>query len=161
MAASTLPKPDAIAALLSCLVGRKVSARAGARLAPDGARSLATYVDADGAVLFAALTDLPFLAGFGAALALIPSSVVDEAVRSGKPSEVLVENAQEVLNVAASLFNDVAYATHVKLRALTVGGAMADVRATVAKAAARLDLDVDLAGYPRGRLTFVAIAREV
>src|SRR6476661_7581389 len=103
------------------LVGKKVKAVASPPLAVAAVRGVATYVDAGGKIAFVALSDMAFLAGVGAALAMIPPAVVAEAVKSGKPSSVLVENAFEVMNILSSLYNDAeGKGAHVKIKQLVV-----------------------------------------
>jgi len=153
-----LPKADAVASLLTDLVGKRVRCKGAARLAPGAVRSLATYVDATGSARYFALADVPFLAGIGAALAMIPPGIVADAVRCGKPSAALMENAYEVMNIAASLFNQGDETRHVKIEALDLVSAIpADPHAKIARAVARIDVEVELTGYPVGKLTLVAV----
>jgi hypothetical protein len=142
------------------LVGKKVRAVATTPLAVPTARGVATYVDASGKLAFVALTDMAFLAGVGAALAMIPPPVAAEAVKTGKPSPVLVENAFEVMNILSSLYNDPeGKGAHVKIRTLVVVPPIAaDVAALLAKPLARLDLEMQLPGYANGKLTLLAVA---
>jgi hypothetical protein len=141
------------------LVGKKVRAVATGPLPVPSARGLATYVDADQKLRFVALTDMAFLAGVGAALAMIPAGVVTEAIKTGKPSSVLTENAFEVMNIVASLYNDAdGKGAHIKIKALTVVPPLpAELAAQIAKPAGRLDLEIQLPGYANGKLTLLAL----
>ncbi len=144
------------------LLGRRVKVKSGAALGSAQVRAAATYVCASGEISFVTLADIPFVASVGAALALIPVSAVNEAIKTGKPSPLLVENAHEVLNVAASLFNELDQGAsppvHVKLERLDVGPLDARLSARLLKPAARVDLDVSVAGYPDGKLSFLALS---
>ena len=158
MAPLPLPPPDAFGELAGMLLGKKVKATRGTGVARNDIRGVATYVDSGGVPAFVAITDLPFIASVGAALAMFPLGVVNESIRSGVPSESLVENAYEVLNVAASLFNDVPGATlHVKVQKLEIGPVKPELAARFAKPTARLDMDIKIVGYPDGKLGFLAL----
>jgi len=159
MVAPVMPSLEAFGNLAGMLVGKKVKTTKAAPLVGPSIRGVATYVDATGAVIFVALTDVAFIASMGAALAMIPLPSVTEAIRSGKPSDVLVENAYEVLNVAASLLNDVEGATvHVKVTKLDIGAPTAELAKRLIKPAARIDLAFAIPGYPDARLSLVALS---
>jgi hypothetical protein len=157
--AKALPTPASIGDLVTMLVGKSARAGRGTPLAASAARGVATYIDKDAKVIFVTLTDIAFLASVGAALAMIPPGVAGEAVKSGKPSAVLVENAVEVLNILASLFNDAdGKGTHVKLqRLLLMPPLPPELARLVAKPTQRLDLEVTLPGYPNGKLSLLAV----
>ena len=95
MHAARLPTPEAFADLAGMLVGKRVRAKKVAAPAPTALAASATYVDGSGNVAFVALGDLALVASMGAALAMVPPAVVQEAIKSGKPSEMLVDNAYE------------------------------------------------------------------
>ena len=159
MAAPLLPTPEAFADLAGMLVGKKIKAtKVTAPLAAAMVRGVASYVDAAGDVKFVAITDVALIGVIGAALAMIPLPIVTEAIRTGKPSEALVENAYEVLNVAASLFNEVEGTTlHVKVAKLVVGPLDPELTKRLLKPAARLDMLISIPGYPDAKLAFVAL----
>jgi hypothetical protein len=154
-----LPTADAFGNLAGMLVGKKVKAARGTPLVTANVRGVATYSDAAGVLVFLAVTDMACLASIGAALAMIPLPMVTEAIRTGKPSEGIVENAYEVLNVAASLFNEVeGTTTHVKVGKLAIGPLAPDLAKRLLKPAGRLDLDIGIPGYPDGKISLVAIS---
>lgn len=156
-----LPQPDAIAKLLGSLFDKRIHvARATSPLAVPAYRGVCDYIDASQSLLFVAVCDMPLLAGVGAALAMIPAGVVADAVRSGKPSDAIRENAYEVFNIAASIFNEVeGTEIHVKLRALSLAPPIPPpFLVKIAKPTSRLDLDVTVPGYPLGKLSLLAIA---
>jgi len=151
-----LPTPEAVASLLSDLIGRRATAKKGTAFAAPAACAIATYVEASGGVAFIAFADVAFVAGVGAALAMIPCGVVQESISAGKPSEVLVENAYEVLNIMASLFNDGTVGEHhVKIKRLTVAPHLPEKLKFLRLPDGRLDLAISLPGYPDGKLTIV------
>jgi hypothetical protein len=153
-----LPTLDAVALLFSNLLGKKVATKKGPPMAPTEVRGLAPYVDTGKLVHYAAATDAPFLAGVGAALAMIPAAVAVDAVRSPKLPENLVENAYEVLNIGASIFNEIeGTALHVKISKLMTPPLPEEVVGRLGKAPQRLDMLVCVPGYADSKLTLFAL----
>jgi hypothetical protein len=153
-----LPTGDAFTNLAGMLVGKKLKATRGAPLPLASVAGVATYIDANAALHFVVVTDVAFIAGIGAALAMIPLPVVTEAIRTGKLSEALVENAYEVLNVASSLLNEMEGATtHVKVERLRIGPVDPALAKQLAKPAARLDLIIGIPGYPDGKFGLLTV----
>lgn len=154
-----MPTGEAFGVLVGALVGRNVKVVRGTPLVPTAVRAVASYVDEAGKVLFVLATDYATCASIGAALAMIPAPTVADAVRTGKVPELLVENAYEVFNVAASLFNDVEGTTvHVKVSKLEVGTISPDTTRRIAKPSARIDRDFGIPGYPDGKFSILSIA---
>lgn len=154
-----LPTPEAVGRLLTELMGKKVKlAKAPAPLLPTAAAGGAPYLDPEKVLSYAALADAAFIASFGAALAMIPPNVVGDAIRAPKLPETLVENAYEVLNIAASVFNEIeGTALHVKIAKLVLAPLPAEVSTRLGKPTARLDLLACVPGYPDGRLSLLAL----
>lgn len=154
-----LPSIAGVGDLVTMLVGRRVKVSEAAPLPVGAARGVATYIDAGGEIHFVALLDMAFLAGVGAALAMIPRPTVDDAIKSGKPSSVLVDNALEVMNVIASLCNDLeGKGTHMTIQRLVVAPPVAsELAPRLLKPASRTDYDVELPGYANGKLSFLAL----
>lgn len=154
-----LPVPEAYGRLLTELLGKKVSVKkAPAAIGPADVRGVASYVDTAKLVHYAIAADGSFLAGMGAALAMIPSNIVAEAVRAPKLPDNLVENAYEVLNIGASVFNDIeGTALHVKISKLMTAPVPDEVMGKLGKAPVRLDLIASVPGYPDGKVTFFAL----
>lgn len=160
--APPLPASEEIAYLLGTLLDRRVKVtvvakNAGVALA-KGAH-VALYVDETGTARFVGVADLTFGASVGAALALIPPALVGEAVKAGELSGALFENAYEVLNIAASTFNEAKGAkTHVKLRELRP---FQQVDPAIIKAIKdgpkRLDVEIEIPTYGKGKLTLVVL----
>lgn len=157
MAAIQLPTPEAFADLAGMLVGKRVRAKKIPALAAAAVKASATYVDASGSIAVVAISDLPFVASIGAALAMIPVPTVQEAIRTSKPNEMLVDNAYEVLNVGASLFNDAEGNVHVKVTKLVMAAPAADVAKRMAASKTRVDWELEIPGYPNGKISFVAV----
>jgi len=155
MPSPTLPLPDAVARLLRDLLGKGVSAKKCGVLSPSAKLYAASYADDADKVVSVGVCDLPFAASAGAALALVPPGVAAEAVRAGLLPAELSENLREVLNVMASLFG----ATHVRLRDVVSASAAQTVITSVAgaRATARLDIELAVAGYSGGKLSFLIV----
>ncbi len=65
-----------------------------------------SYVDDTGAVRAVGMCDLVLGNVLGAALALVPAPRVEEALAEQRVPPDLADNTREVLNIAASLFNE-------------------------------------------------------
>ena len=165
MSADTLvtPLPGAkdVRDLLEGMLGRDVDLTTGGAMvdpgADDGAQ-VAIYVDRTLGLRALVVADLPLAARAGAAIALMPAGAAEVAIEEGQLSSALYDNAYEILNVMASLFN-VGDAPHVKLdRCYAPGEALpADVAQWVLAYVRRLDLDVTVKGYGPGRLSVLAV----
>jgi hypothetical protein len=166
MSAATLtetPLPNAkdLRDLLEGLLGRDVDLTTGGSMvdpgAADGAQ-VGVYVDAHLKLRALVVADLPLAARAGAAIALMPAGAAEVAIEEGQLPESLYENACEIFNVTASLFN-VEGAPHVRLdRCFAPGEALpADVAPWVLAYVRRLDVDVVVKGYGPGRLSVLAV----
>jgi hypothetical protein len=162
MSAQTpLPTAKDVRELVEGLVGRDVEvATGGAMLDPasgDGAL-VGAYVDDRMALTAIVLLDLPLAAHVGASLGLVPARSAADAVAEGVLPPALSENAGEVLNVMASLFNTEG-APHVRLDALYEPGhpLPADVATWVPAYVRRTDLDMEVAGYGAGRFSLLVL----
>ena len=153
------PRPLEVQSTISDLLGTAVTV---APTAPfvvraDRLATVAVYTTDDGAEGVLCLSDLSLAAGAGAALAMLEPEAAEEGVRDGTVDEALLENLHEVLNVMTSLLNPKG-SSRVKLRALHAPPLRLanDVRVAVLRPEWRLDLEVAIAGYPGGGLSFLA-----
>jgi hypothetical protein len=162
MSAQTpLPSAKAVRELIEGLIGRDVQVTTGgAMLDPkDGDGTLVgVYVDNRLALSAIVLLDLPLAAYAGAALGLVPVRVAADAVTESLLPPALSENAGELLNVMASLFNAEG-APHVRLDVLYEPRQPlpADVATWVLAYVRRTDLDVEVAGYGAGRFSLLVL----
>ncbi|WP_300682347.1 hypothetical protein [Nocardioides sp.] len=156
-----LPTAKQVRDLITDLLGREVTLAPAPPFAPGpkAPASIAVYVDDSLRVTGLIAVDLPCSAYLGAALALVPAKVAEEAVELGTLDQSLAENLYEVLNVAASMFN-VPNAAHLKLHALHPAGVPLDpmVRAQALTLGRREDLSVEISGYGTGQLSVVMVA---
>lgn len=154
-----LPHAEGFVRLLTDLLGRQVTVKPAPKIGATEPGFVGELVGATGDVLALTFSDRAFAAFVGAALALLPRNVADEAIRKGVVPPNLLENHFEVVNVATSLFNAAnTHDAHVVLKTIHAAGPTlpAPLRARWLRPTARVDLVVDVAGYGSGRLTLVS-----
>ena len=162
MSAQTpLPSAKHVRELVEGLIGRDVRVTTGgAMLDPNGGDGtlVGVYVDDRRALTSIVLLDLSLAAYLGAALGLVPVRVAGDAVVEGVLPAALSENAGEVLNVMASLFNAEG-APHVRLDTIYEPRhpLPADVAAWVLAYVRRTDLDMEIAGYGAGQFSLLVL----
>jgi hypothetical protein len=103
----------------------------------------------------ACIADLPFASAAGAALALIPTETVSQAIEAGDLGEALRENYYEVVNILSRFLNGPTV-PHVRLSDL-VDGVPSNAIALLSGATRRKDYDVTVVGYPGGHLTLLGV----
>jgi hypothetical protein len=156
MSAIILPEPDEIAVLLRDLVGKAMTSKKCAAAPPiRGAWMVASYATNDGEIAGVVAVDMTLAAHVSAALALIPGGVADESARSGKLAENLKENLHEVLNICSRFFNSEGL-PRVVLAELKPLPAPPKAAAIIAKPKSSLHVDVTIAGYKGGKMSFFA-----
>ena len=160
MLVAPIPDPKPVRDLLGDLLGRQVEVRPGEPLSPEDAEltTMAVYVDDTLTMRLVGVADLPFAAYAGAAIGLVPPGGAEIAIEERSMPASVQENFYEVLNICAALFN-VDEAPHVKLHAVHFPGEQVPPQATTLACVLgrRLDLEVDIAGYGTGRLSFVGM----
>ena len=158
---SHLPIPKQIKDLLEGVLGRDVTLSPSPPFAPGpkAPASVAVYVDDSLRITSLIACDLRVSAYAGAALALVPPGGAEAAVEAGALTETLVENLFEVLNIAASMFNEPG-ATHLRLHEVHPAGVPLPpmVRAQTLTLGRREDMTVEIAGYGTGQLSIVMVA---
>lgn len=158
---SHLPVPKQIKDLLEGVLGRDITLSPSAPFAPGpkAPASVAVYVDDSLRITALIACDLRFSAYAAAALGLIPIGGAEAAVESGGLTETLAENLYEVLNIAASMFNEPG-AEHLRLHELHPAGEALPpmVRAQALTLGRREDSTIDIAGYGKGQLSIVMVA---
>lgn len=153
-----LPVAKDVRDLLESLLGRDVELSDGRRLTDAGATMVGVYVDDRLTMRALVMMNLHLAATVGSAIGLMPVGGVEGAIEDGELSPVQRDNAAEVLNVVASLFN-VGDAPHLRLYATSAPGEAADddVVATVAELGGRVDWRVGVKGYPGGLLSVLLV----
>ena len=159
--ATRLPGLDQVGSLMQMLLGRDVTAAAGAAVALDGSSPavLAAYRTEDGQLGALIGSDLERACFAGAALSMVPSGVAAEAVASGELPENLMENFHEVLNIASRWFNGAGNPRLILAEVLTLGhdAAPDDIAQALAQPAERTDFSVNVDGYGSGSLALLPI----
>ena len=118
---------------------------------------VAEFVTDDGEVGCLCVVDAEFTLRCGAALAMVPTSVVDEAMRRNELPENLVENVQEVANILAQLLNS-PRTPHLRLKDLheLPTELPAAVSALLDAPEFRRDFSIAIEGYGNGRMALLA-----
>jgi hypothetical protein len=145
-----------IAKFYESMLGRKVLATpiATFALATPNAHVVSEYLNDLGGVDAATACDLRLACSAAAALTMIPAGVAQEAIRAGTLEGSLAENYRELANVGASLFNK-AGRPHINLRRMTLPkAALSSDLVQALPSFKRLVLDVEIAGYPGGKIAF-------
>ena len=150
-----LPVPEKVSKMLTELLGRNAKAARAARypVGPKTPGAVGIYLTEEskpGAVVF---VDLPLACSAGGALSLIPTNIVEEGIKSGDVPANILENFAEVLNVARAWFERPEVAK-LKLESVksAVGNCSRGLLTMLLKSKHRLDLAVEITGYPSGRM---------
>ena len=157
-ATTELPVAKDVRDLLENLLGRDVDLSDGRRLTDATAAMVGVYVDDRLTMRALVMMNLHLAATVGAAIGLMPVAGVEASIEDGALPGVQQDNAAEVLNVVASLFN-VGDAPHLRLYATSGPGEAADddVVATVTELGGRADWRVGVKGYPGGLLSILLV----
>ena len=117
------------------------------------------YVNGEGTVIGGCFADKAFAAYAGAALSLVPADAARECIAADEPDEILMENFAEVLNVCSRLF-DRGSDQRVKLSAMEEPGTSRSATSLdmLRRPAKRHDLELDIAGYGKGRLVLALVS---
>ncbi|NHT16934.1 hypothetical protein [Cellulomonas sp. IC4_254] len=143
------------------LVGRDITVTTGGPMVDpvlNGGALVGVYVDKLMKLSALVLFDLPLAAHLGASIALVPARTAQTAVEEEQLPSALAENAGEILNVTAALFN-VGDAPHLKLDRWYAPREPlpADVAQWVLAYVRRLDLEVEVSGYGSGTASVLVI----
>ncbi|AEI11015.1 MULTISPECIES: hypothetical protein [Cellulomonas] len=160
MSAETpLPNAKEVRELVEGLIGREVGVETGGVMVdPAQGALVGIYVDRNLRLAALVLMDVPLAAYVGAALGLVPLRTAAEAAELGALPTSLSENAGEVLNVTASLFNHEG-APHLRLdRVYQPGEALpGDVAPWVLSYVRRTDLTMEVSGYGTGAFSLLVL----
>lgn len=154
-----IPVAEAVSRMLADLLGRACSVKPAAKPGFAEAGLVGVLVDSSEQMRALVFSDRAFAALAGAALSLVPRAVAEEAIKKNVLPENLLENHREIANVSTVLFNAInSDADHVRLKEIVAAGPTCPqaIRALLLKPSARLDLEVDIPGYGKGRLSVLA-----
>lgn len=152
-----MPPPEAVRDFFGDLLGKGVSADKRAEIDLDSEDHVwfsGVFIEDDGTVGGACISDLALASYGGAALAMIPKPVAEESITKGELAESLAENYHEVANILTALLNGPSV-PHLKIREL-VPGIPDDVRDLVLRAAGRRSYDITITDYGTGLLGLYA-----
>ncbi len=159
IAPPAIPDAEELRLLLSQLLGKPVTlkAPAGPPKPNPAPQFQALYCSDDGTPRAVASLDFLFAACLGAALAMMPLAAAQDAAKTGKMSEMLLDCTKEVLNVSARLMNKPG-GMRVVLKKVVSGTETLgpDIRAKMATAPLQREYDLEIGGYGRGRMVFRA-----
>lgn len=154
-----MPMPEDVRTFFDDLLGKQtvVDQRAEIDLGDEDDETVwlaGVFIENDGSVGGACVTNLELAAFAGAALAMIPKPVAEESIKAGELEEGLRENFHEVANIATALLNGPSV-PHLKIRDF-VAGVPDEVRDLVVRAAGRRTYNVLIPDYGEGVFAFYA-----
>jgi hypothetical protein len=157
-----LPAPEVVSAALSELLGKPTKATRTTRLpvGPKTPGTVAMYIDEQrkaGAVIF---TDLALACAAGGAVSALPQNIVEEGIKSGDVPSNMLESLQEVM-AAANAWFERPNVPALKLDAAksAVGNCSRGLLTMLHKSKNRLDLTIEITGYPKGRIVICVIGK--
>ncbi|CAA9419620.1 MAG: hypothetical protein AVDCRST_MAG35-1897 [uncultured Quadrisphaera sp.] len=152
---TALPPAKEVRDLLEGLLGKDVDFADGRRVT-DAGGLVGVYVDDRLGMRAVVACDIAMAAYVGAAIGLMPAGGAQDAVDDGELFPVLRDNAAEVLNVMAALFN-VGTAPHLRLYGHYAAGddLPGDVAQRLGSLGPRVDWAVAVKGYGRGELSII------
>ncbi len=157
MAATTeLPAAKEVRDLLEGLLGKDTTFSDGDRLTDASTTLVGAYVDDQLGLRAVVAMDVALAASVGAAIGLMPLGGVEDAVESGELFPAQRDNAAEVLNVMAALFN-IGTAPHLRLYGFygPQDATPEDIASKLPVLGGRVDWTVGLKGYPGGGLSIL------
>ncbi len=161
-AKSPLPTAVMVRELFEGLLGREIDSVIGTgavNATEEPGAVVGVYTDDRLDLKAIVVLDIALAAHTGASIALIPVVHAEVAADDGILPDNLYENTAEVLNVAASLFNGGPDAPHVKLHQAyrPQDPLPADVAKWIMAFVRRLDMELSIAGYGKGRISVLVI----
>jgi hypothetical protein len=145
-----LPIQEAIRDFFTDLLGRGVAASKRPARVLDDALLVGRFDGDDGVPAAVFIADVAFAAISGAALAMIPPIVAEEAADQGELSVALLDNFREVVNVFSGVLNTPS-TPHLTLR--NIGRhpeETAELASLLEAPSRRRDFDVTVEGYGSG-----------
>ena len=156
MTTTALPAALAIRNLIGDLLGRDVTVNPADPLVSADLPRTVTAVYVDGSIRMSAIIglDLSLAAYAGAALGLMPPGGAEDCIEDGVLSPIIAENVSELFNVMTSLLNR-AGSRHLKLYKVILPPETAptDAQSLLLAWGNRLDLEVEVARYGKGRFS--------
>jgi hypothetical protein len=153
-----LPNPKDVRDVFADMLGRDITVAPCDMYTPTMAdrHSVAVYVDDQNQMAVVAALDLPLSVWTGAAIGLVPPGGAEDQVDEGELTKAVRDNLYEVLNIFSALFNKPG-APHLRIYSMHAPGEAvpSDVALLVKSLGNRLDLDVEVGGYGKGKIAVV------
>lgn len=117
---------------------------------------VAIYTDNDGAVKRLLACDLAFANSAGASLSAIPPQAALSATKARRIADNVVENLNEVMNIAVNLLIE-SFGARLELASVTRVSDLAPDTLAALKSDQRLKLDISIPRYELGRVDLIAV----
>lgn len=155
----TLPNEKGAAQVLSSALRRNTKLTA-IKTPPAAEMTIGgVFVDAQNRVIGGALADLSLASLASAAFALIPADAARDSIKAREIDDFMRENFSELLNIFSVLFNlERSHRVRLSATQFPADAANKDLLALAAKPAKRMDLEVDIEAYGRGRMSLLLAA---
>jgi len=155
-----LPTMEAFTKLLADLLGKKVASTVIPPLTlTKDTQITATFLNEKQEIVSIAACDLKLGASAAAVLTMVPAGMAKEAVKAGALSDNLMENLQEIFNISSTLLNAEGAPRVVLGTVIPASAPMPpEVTEMITKPAARLDLEIEVPGYDKGKWVFMSKA---
>ena len=152
-----LPEPETLSELLAGLLGKEIKAETSSTWQPTADRPacVAAFGPEDGPTSCLWVFDLDASIYTGAALTMTPPEEAKEAVKANELREGFVENVHEIFNVGSSLFNAGEAQLMLKNAHVTKDELPAGVQKLLENPPARLDLEIDVPDYGKGKVSVI------
>lgn len=155
MSAQPLPSTNDVKDLFIMLLGDNTTvAKADPMSLEAGKKQLtATYIDDARKLQAAVICDLPMGAYAASRLTMIPPAGAQDAVDEGGLSSMMLDNFNEVMNICVTLVTSDT-SPHLKLDTVNqdVSSIAEDAKEVIAAPGERIDFDIEVAGYGKGRM---------
>ncbi len=156
--ALTLPQPKAVRDLFNELLGRDVTLEPCDAWSPGPGEPawVGELVGDSGVLVGAFMLDLALTVQLGAAISLVPAKMAAEMIKDRKPTDAVLADVHEVLNVFTAVFNTPEN-PHVRLRRmLPVDHNLPEgLREALSSVGGREDYTLTIAGYGPGRVGLI------
>jgi two-component system chemotaxis response regulator CheY len=130
-------------------------------LPPGSGTIVAEYRAGDSSVAGCALCDTGFATHVASSLSMIPRGTADDALKTGRITDVMWENLHEILNVASRLLDPQGLKQVVLNRIFRPGEALApELVALISQSVSRVDVCVNVETYEDGNLTILAMTKQ-
>lgn len=147
-----IPTEESVLDILQMLFGDDIAVGDAANESLDGQFG-ATFLDDNEALVAACSCDVPFLAYSGAALSMIPADVAKDTIGGETPSDMMLANFYEVMNICSKLFmsDD---SDHLRLAKTLQPAEVATEIAALVEGSQAKTFDIGIPGYGSGKLSF-------